>query len=229
MDRGPASRSAPPPRRSASGRRHSTARELVLRTVEAQRSPVSVLALTRATGLHENTVRGHLDQLLADGHVTRSREAADGRGRPAWLWRPTRNGPASPYAALAGVLAGTLARTSADPASAAHEAGRGWGAELAEDLPESIPPASARAVVREAMAAQGFAPEEDGEHRIVLHSCPLLEAASRHAEVVCSVHRGMLDGLLEHGARATGGGRIAVELLPFAEPGRCLVRLQGAG
>lgn len=229
MVSGPATSGAAQPRRSASGRRHSTAREQVLRAVEAQLSPVSVTALSRSTGLHENTVRGHLDQLLADGHVTRSRAAADGRGRPAWLWRPTQHGPASPYAALAGVLAGTIARTSADPAAAAHEAGRGWGAELAEDLPEPArtAPAPARALVMHAMAAQGFAPQEDGE-QIVLHRCPLLEAADRHTEVVCSVHRGMIDGLLE-GAAGTEGSRIVAELIPFAAPGRCLLHLRDAG
>ncbi|WP_394215241.1 helix-turn-helix transcriptional regulator [Brachybacterium vulturis] len=224
---GPDAQNGPPPRRGAAGRRHSRAREQVLRTVEAQRSPVSVAAISRATGLHENTVRGHLDQLLADGHVTRSRAAAEGRGRPAWLWRPTRYGPASPYAALAGVLAGTIARTSADPAATAHEAGRGWGGQLAADLPETAPPATARAVVTDAMAAQGFAPEDDGE-RIVLHRCPLLEAASRHTEVVCSVHRGLLAGLLE-GAPALDGARPEVELLPFAAPGQCHLRLRDAG
>lgn len=217
----------PPPRRSAAGRRHSGAREQVLRTVEAQRCPVSIAALGRATGLHENTVRGHLERLLADGHVTRSRAPAAGRGRPAWLWRPTRYGPASPYAALAGVLAGTIARTSADPAATALDAGRDWGAQLAEDLPETVPPAPARTVVVEAMAAHGFAPEDDGE-RILLHRCPLLEAAARHTEVVCSVHRGLIAGLLE-GAPAHDGPRPDVELIPFAAPGQCLLRLRDAG
>lgn len=216
-----------PVRRGAAGRRHSSAREQVLRTVEAQHSPVSVAAIGRATGLHENTVRGHLDQLLADGHVTRSRAAADGRGRPAWLWRPTRYGPASPYAALAGVLAGTIARTSTDPAATAHEAGRGWGTELAEDLPETASPTPARTVVLEAMAAQGFGPEDDGQ-RIVLHRCPLLEAASRHTEVVCSVHRGLIAGLLD-GAPGPGGARPEVELLPFAAPGQCHLHLRDVG
>lgn len=195
--------------------------------MEAQHSPVSVTALSRSTGLHENTVRGHLDQLLADGHVTRARAAAAGRGRPAWLWRPTQHGPASPYAALAGVLAGTIARTSTDPAATAHEAGRGWGAELAEDLPEPAARTSERMLVVNAMAAQGFAPQDDGG-QIVLHRCPLLEAADRHTEVVCSVHRGMIDGLLE-GAAGHERTRTAAELIPFAAPGQCWLRLRDAG
>src|SRR5699024_7768350 len=45
-------------------------------------APVSTAALARATGLHENTVRGHLEQLLADGYVARVRARSSGRGRP---------------------------------------------------------------------------------------------------------------------------------------------------
>src|SRR5699024_4920287 len=54
----------------------------VLRTVESQRAPVSTATLARATGLHENTVRGHLEQLLADGYVARVCARSSGRGRP---------------------------------------------------------------------------------------------------------------------------------------------------
>lgn len=213
---------APRSRRSSrAGRRYSSARELVLRTVEAQHAPVSIAALTRSTGLHENTVRGHLTELLADGHITRSRAPADGRGRPAWLWRPVQHGPASPYAALAGVLAETIARTSADPAAAAREAGRTWGRELAQDLPAQSGRADPRATVVRVMADQGFAPEDTGGH-ITLHRCPLLEAASRQTEVVCSVHRGMIDGLLEQERSAA----TEVELVPFAAPGQCLLHLR---
>ena len=199
----------------------------MLRTLEAQSAPVPVSAISGAAGMPENTVRGHLDRLLADGHVTRSRAPAEGRGRPAWLWRPTRHGAASPYAALAGVLAGTLAAAGADPAALAHRAGRTWGAELAADRPETARPAPARRVVLEAMDAQGFAPEDDGR-RIVLHRCPLLEAAGRHPEVVCAVHAGMIDGLLEN-TREEGAEVPGTELIPFAAPGRCLLHLRDAG
>lgn len=212
----PAPRETPTSRRSAGGRRGPSGRERVLRTVEQQPEPATTAAICRETGLHENTVRGHLEQLLADGHVTRSRAAALGRGRPAWLWRPTENGPASPYVALATSLADSLARTSPDPAVAAREAGRAWGQEMAQDVPQQSPPATARELSVHAMSQQGFDPE-DTDDAIVLHHCPLLSAAARHPEVVCSVHRGMVDGLLE----GTGHLHAGVELVPFAAPGQC--------
>ena len=62
------------------------------------------------------------------------------------------------------------------------------------------------------------APAADGE--ITLRQCPLLEAATRHPEVVCAVHRGMIDGVLE-----TVGAGADVELIPFTGPGTCTLRL----
>lgn len=248
----PAAATSPPtPRRSADGRRHTAAREQVLRTLEAQAAPVSVGALSRATGLHENTVRGHLDQLLADGHATRALAPAEGRGRPAWLWRPTLHGAASPYAALAGVLAETIARTSPDPAATALEAGLSWGRQLLDDLPTGSTAPAPRERVLHVMAAQGFAPTDDGVH-ISLHRCPLLEAADQHPEVVCAVHRGLVDALLTgEGAapeapapdraapdqaapdRAAPDGAVRPaarsELVPFAARGVCRLRLREAG
>ena len=233
MSFGPDRAAEPQRRRSRTGRRHSHARETVLRAVEAQHAPVPVAQIARATSLHENTVRGHLEQLLADGHLTRSRAAADGRGRPAWLWRPARYGPASPYAALAGALAGAVARTSAEPATAAREAGRSWGRRIAEDLPGRAPEVSDRDRVLQAMADQGFAPadaEDPGASgTIALRRCPLLDAARRNPDVVCAVHQGMLDALLEGSEETAGPGTEAgtvAELQPFAAPGTCLLHLR---
>lgn len=223
-ERGPGPATSPSARRrSADGRRHTAAREQVLRTLEAQTAPVSVRALSRATGLHENTVRGHLDQLLADGHATRATAPAEGRGRPAWLWRPTRHGAASPYAALAAVLAGTIARTSADPAATAREAGLAWGRQVLGDLPTGSTEPTARDRVLHVMEDQGFAPADDGE-TISLHRCPLLEAADQHPQVVCAVHRGLVDALLAPPGTREPAAR--ADLVPFAAPGVCRLHLR---
>jgi len=104
---------------------------MVLRMIEAQSAPVSTAALSTATGLHENTVRGHLDQLYVDGYIGRQRQPASGRGRPAWLWTAARPDSENPYAALAGVLADSLAQAGGDPVARAREAGRRWGEEIA--------------------------------------------------------------------------------------------------
>ncbi len=186
--------------------------------VEAQTAPVSTAALTDATGLHENTVRGHLEQLRADGYVRRQREDSTGRGRPAWLWQATSPEPANPYAGLAAALADTLARTSADPAGQAREAGRAWGEQMVADRDGE----DARSTVVEVMREQGFAPNDTGDV-VLLQRCPLIEAASRHPAIVCAVHQGMIDGIL----RARGSDAES-RLIPFTGPGECTLLLQAA-
>ena len=249
---GTSTASTPKSRRrcSSSGRRHSAAREQVLLAVEAQHTPVSIPALSRATGLHENTVREHLENLRADGYVTRSRGEAQGRGRPAWLWRATEYCSVTPYAALTAVLAQTIVATSDDPEAAARTAGRAWGKEVRSDLLERSarsdpaaekqdPPAETepphteeqgRDLVVRVLAEQGFAPVDTGEE-IVLNSCPLLESAARHPDVVCSVHAGLVDALLAGNADGHEAGASAdmprrADLTPFAAPGQCHLRLR---
>lgn len=198
--------------------------------VEAQSAGVSTGALAQAAGIHENTVRGHLDRLVADGYIIRERGSAVGRGRPAWLWRAVSRDADSPYAALASVLADTLARTSDDPVADAREAGRAWGREIAgaqgmtRDGTETTgaDAASGRHAVIAVMRDQGFAPHDTGDD-IVLRRCPLIEAAAKHPTIVCSVHLGMIDGVLE-----TIGRDDDADLVPFTGPGECTLRVGAA-
>ncbi|GAA4480367.1 helix-turn-helix domain-containing protein [Microbacterium panaciterrae] len=209
---------------------HSATRERVLRMVEAQHAPISIGALVAATGLHENTVRGHLERLHADGYVRREREPRTDPGRPAWLWRATHADRDSVYAGLATALATMVAR-AADPVGDAEEAGRAWGAEIARDTAEPTEPAAGigpadaqtgRAAVITVMREHGFDPDDTGDV-VLLRRCPLIEAATRTPEIVCAVHQGMIDGILSS-HDAPGGS----ELLPFTSPGVCTLRLPSA-
>lgn len=201
----------------------------MLETLLGQAEPVGLDALVATTGLHANTVREHLEGLRGSGLVTREPAPAVGRGRPAWRYAATRESAEDPrpeYAGLAVALARVIVRTSADPAHDARLAGAEWGGELAREhgvRPSTPPPGTAaRRTTTEVFAAMGFAPEADAAHTEVrLTRCPLLQAAHQHPEVVCSVHRGIAEGLLA----AAGDDGDEVELLPFAEPGACLLRL----
>ncbi|MFC4139948.1 MULTISPECIES: metalloregulator ArsR/SmtB family transcription factor [unclassified Microbacterium] len=204
-------------RRTSGDRRHSSSRERILREIEVR--PASTADLVAATGLHENTVRGHLERLLADGHITREQEAPSGRGRPSLRWHAVGSDGTAPYAGLAVALAEGLARTSDQPAQEAKTAGRIWGAQLAQDRAEADP----RALVLEVMREQGFAPDASTGEQTVLRNCPLLAAASRRSDVVCAVHEGLIEGL----ARTRAEGATA-KLLPFAADGACILHLQVA-
>ncbi|WP_158252036.1 MULTISPECIES: metalloregulator ArsR/SmtB family transcription factor [unclassified Cryobacterium] len=57
---------------------------------------------------------------------------------------------------------------------------------------------------------------------IELHRCPFLDVAKDHSDVVCAVHRGLMEGALE---RLHSPG-VGVTLEPFARPGVCLAHLE---
>lgn len=203
----------------------SRARRSLLETLE-ERGPITLAALAATSGLHENTVRGHLEGLAADGLVARERGAPHGRGRPAWLWR-TRSTTSDEYAGLAATLARTLRRTSDHPEDDAIDAGHDWGHSLAaaHRTGRADPPAVR---VRDLLGELGFAPrgpvDADGGE-LELTRCPLLEAAKEEPGIVCNVHLGLVVGALEEYAAPDPDA----ELVPFAAPGACLLRLRGGG
>ncbi len=208
------------PRPSAAPRPLSQARAAVLEQLAEQPGPASLAALTDATGLHANTLRGHLEALVHAGLVRRTRAEPSGRGRPAWLYEVRADAGYGEYAGLAAALAASIARTSPDPAAEATRAGEEWGRRLAHDRDTSAAsPAAARERVVGLLDDLGFGPVPDpvGPELVRLTRCPLLAAAQSHPEVVCRVHLGIVRGALEtYDADPTG-----TTLVPFAEPGAC--------
>ncbi|WP_404383473.1 MarR family transcriptional regulator [Knoellia locipacati] len=218
----------PPATRSRVHEAPGRASWTVLERLEEQDAPITVAALTEATGQHPNTVREHLDTLVAAGLVARTRAETSGRGRPAWLYAavPAPETGSPEYAALATALARQLARTSDRPRDDAAAAGRDWGGQLATGVtPRPRTPAAARRGVVSLLKSLGFAPTTNARATAVrLRQCPLLEAAIEEPEVVCAVHLGIVRGALEEW-RADPAG---TTLVPFAEPGACLLHLGGA-
>lgn len=197
----------------------------VLARLESSGEPATVAELSEATGQHPNTVREHLDALVGAGLAERTRAASSGRGRPAFLYAvlPASAADSPEYAGLATALAMQLARTSDNPSGEALTAGHSWGERLADDVsPRPRTAASARRGVVRVLDGLGFAPEAGGgATRVRLRQCPLLEAAREQPDVVCSVHLGIVRGALE----SWGSESDDVTLVPFAEPGACLLHV----
>ncbi len=69
------------------------------------------------------------------------------------------------------------------------------------------------------VARKVAAVEEAVEGRTVwLRTCPLLDAARTYPQVVCTVHRGLVEGLLDAAGEPPAGEADGVALDPFAEP-----------
>lgn len=205
-------------------------RRHLLRLLDDAGGPVEVRTLARQLGLHPNTTRDHLDLLTRAGMVTRNKERRAKPGRPRLLYesepKDRRSPDAESYMFLAEVLASYIEATVEEPAAAAEEAGRVWGRYLV-DRPAPFARLGLAEVMDQlvsALTALGFAPVAKGENdRIVieLHDCPFREMAKQRGKVVCSIHLGILRGIVEE----LGGSISVEELRPFVDPSLCLAML----
>ncbi|MGH7762394.1 MAG: helix-turn-helix transcriptional regulator [Candidatus Dormibacteraceae bacterium] len=195
------------------------------------RGQLDSLQLGELIGLHPNTVRSHVDQLIEAGLVRSLTAPPAGRGRPRVLYEAVAEpAPAhqSGYRLLAQILAGYLATTDR-PQVVAESAGRTWGSYLTHK-PKPFAEVSAEEATQKVVGLfteLGFMPEaveESGERRILLHRCPFREVAESNRTVVCAVHLGMLKGALTE----MGAPLQATQLEPFVGPTLCIAHLQTA-
>lgn len=200
----------------------------ILRVLRASGAPLSIVAIANELGVHPNTVRFHLDGLVADGLVEQVDSSQRGPGRPALMFQAVRQmdrGGTRHYRLLAEILTNGLA-VQPDPSAAAQAVGRVWG----EGLESPGADATAEETIDHLVGVLddlGFAPERrssDGAQQVGLRHCPFLELAEGRPGVVCPVHLGLMRGALE-----TWAAPVTVERLEaFAEPDLCLVHLASA-
>lgn len=212
------------PRPSRGGRRTplSPSRARVLELLRDASEPLGLAALTEVSGLHANTLREHLDGLVQAGLASRHRATPTGRGRPAWLYEAADETAQSEYAALATALAAELAASASDPAAAGAEAGERWGRRIAQSRPvDPSKPLDPRTETVTVLAGYGFAPRPGSREVVELTRCPLLDAARQYPEVVCSVHLGLVRGLISE----RGGDPTGTDLEPFATEDACRLHL----
>jgi predicted ArsR family transcriptional regulator len=188
-------------------------REAILEALRGAPDGLDTNQLAGALHLHANTVRWHLGLLERAGLIHAAPELRRGRGRPSVAWRLTSEGAASArdeYRLLATMLTGVVAKDDDGPAHA-YEVGRGWGRHLRAAEPGSS--------IAELLDRQGFGATARGGS-IEMRRCPFAALAEEAPQVVCTLHRGIIDGAL-----SSAGGRRVQRLDPFVEPGLCVARL----
>jgi predicted ArsR family transcriptional regulator len=206
-------------------------RARVLALLQDAAEPMTSSAAGARLGLHVNSARFHLDALVEDGLVVRRREERSAPGRPKVLYAAA---PAAPgvahrsYRLLAEILTSLLADRLPEPAASAEEAGEAWGRYLTPP-PEPFrrtSEAEALESLVDSLDRVGFdshVVDEPGSLRLEISHCPFLEVAERN-DMVCSLHLGMMRGVLEQ-----SNAPVAAETLePLVEPSRCIARLTRA-
>ena len=201
----------------------------VFQVIQDTPDGMQVAQIGSALGMHPNTVRGHLDELMAAGVVNRHIAPAPGRGCPSYIYtaRVAHTSLASKaMSTLVEVLASTLASGDTDTAK---DLGRQWAdrvnprrhGNLRVDLD------TAASHTAQTLREMGFDPVQRPEcsnarvREFGLHACPFVaERGTRPAPIVCALHEGFLD---------QGVGDVKVELLPHDRPGECGARLSKTG
>ena len=201
----------------------------VLDMLRAVGTPVGVREAADRMGLHPNTARFHLDALVDAGLAVRAPQARTAPGRPSTGYQAAEGGSAAgrrQYRLLAEMLTSLISGVLPRPGEAAAEAGRQWGRYLT-DQPAPYERVDADQAVQGlagTLEEIGFAPQvgiAGAQHQIRLRHCPFREVAENHQDVVCGLHFGLMQGVLDQMRTPVTVDR----LQPFAEPALCIAYL----
>ncbi|NVM95664.1 helix-turn-helix transcriptional regulator [Arthrobacter wenxiniae] len=204
-------------------------RTRVLEVLQDAGTQLNVNDIAARVGLHTNTVRFHLDALVAAGLVASKAEERELPGRPRTLYAANANSDnagSRSYLLLAEILASSMSTQTPEPREAAVKAGQEWGRYLGESPPpfKRVDAEEATERLVSAMDTLGFSPEKvtrGRQRQVLLHHCPFREVAKEYPEVTCSIHLGLMKGLL-----AELDAPLEVERLdPFVEPTLCVASL----
>jgi predicted ArsR family transcriptional regulator len=179
--------------------------------LELARSPValSTADISEALDLHPNTVRPHLERMREVGLLDVEVDSRGTVGRPQHRYFLAEDAPSlglepSGFRLLARLLAVAAASAAVDDDTVVRigrEHGR-QSALLRQDAGDCV-----AALVTE-LAELGFDPAtaDDGATTSVAFThCPFRELAEVFPELVCNLHRGIVEGFVER----KGGARVA--------------------
>lgn len=162
-------------------------------------TPVSVAELTELMGFNHNAIRQHLVKLLEADLISESTEKRPTRGRPRLTYQARsdafdrfQNRPGGSYQRLAAMLLDLA--TSGD---SAYEVGRRSSACNETPMPVSVDPTNDEIVgaLANRLELDGFSPSVKGS-KITLDRCPFADLAAVEPDIVCELHRGLIDGCL---------------------------------
>lgn len=170
--------------------------------------PMSTADVAEALSLHPNTVRPHLDRMRDVGLLEVGVDTRRTVGRPQHLYSLATDAPSlglepPAFPLMAGLLANVAAGYGPDPDAVAL-IGRAHGRYVGSSR---VGADGCVAAVRAELEELGFDPVEQTDGAvttIAFTHCPYQQLAEAFPELVCHLHRGVVEGMVE----AIGGARV---------------------
>jgi predicted ArsR family transcriptional regulator len=187
--------------------------------------PRSTAEVAATLNLHPNTVRPHLERMRDVGLVEVDTVARGGVGRPHHRYALSAEAPGlglepSPWPTLARMLVSAASSGGLDGTDL-HTAGVEQGRHDAHLRWQGHD--DAVAALTNEQARLGFDPEvvtDDDTTTMAFAHCPFRELAEEHPELVCSLHCGMVEGLVDE-----LGGHEVTRFRSLADRNPCQVEL----
>ena len=163
-------------------------------------SPRSTGEIADTLGLHSNTVRPHLERMREVGLLDVEVDGRGSVGRPQHRYALAADAPLlglepPAFPLLARMLAQVAAAAGVGPDGAAAA-----GAEQGRAMAATARDRNCVRALSAALAELGFDPAvgDDGSAvTIAFTHCPFRDLAEAHPEVVCHLHRGLVEGFVE--------------------------------
>jgi predicted ArsR family transcriptional regulator len=171
--------------------------------------PLATAEVAESLGLHANTVRPHLERMRDVGLLAVRTDQPSGVGRPQHLYSLAANAPSlglePPTFPLLARMLVRLAESAGANVDDAADVGREQGEADALLYTDA---ASCLEGLVDHLDVLGFDPvvdgTDDGETAVIAFThCPFRELAEAHPDLVCSLHRGMVDGFVASMGDAT--------------------------
>ena len=186
--------------------------------------PMSTADIAQSLDLHVNTVRPHLERMREIGLLDVEPFASGGVGRPQNRYRLSQEAPSlglepPAYPLAARLLLGVAAAAGAS-AEDAVDIGRAQGGE---DFARFGSEGGCVNGLLGRQSALGFDPamvESDGSVTVAFTRCAFADLAQANPAVVCSLHRGLVEGFVE-----AAGEQVVTDFRTLVDRDGCQVDL----